>query len=196
MNTEPHRTGTPPHKSQGGPGREETAEERADRLWGEMLQEVRVCQTGAQILFGFLLSVAFTPRFGSLGGFDRSLYVVTVILGACEEDRGLLGSAWGADGTLARVLYQPAGGTRQPASAESVAAKAVLKPGATLSRLPLSASARPARASSRSATGWLSPGRSMPAMAWLSCQARYRKASWRRCTTLTSATKLPSRWER
>src|SRR5690606_18282763 len=30
----------------------------------------------------------------------------------------------GADGTLAQVLYQPAGGTRQPASAESVAARA------------------------------------------------------------------------
>jgi hypothetical protein len=67
----------------GGPGREETPEERADRLWDEMLQEVRVCQTGAQILFGFLLSVAFTPRFAGLGGFDKTLYVVTVVLGAC-----------------------------------------------------------------------------------------------------------------
>ncbi|MGW7442017.1 DUF6328 family protein [Kitasatospora sp. NPDC054795] len=84
MNTEQRHTGTSPRSSQGGgPGREETAEERADRLWSEMLQEVRVCQTGAQILFGFLLSVAFTPRFASLGGFDKSLYVVTVILGAC-----------------------------------------------------------------------------------------------------------------
>ncbi|QMU76722.1 hypothetical protein GXW83_14215 [Streptacidiphilus sp. PB12-B1b] len=67
----------------GGPGRHETPEERADRLWTEMLQEVRVCQTGAQILFGFLLSVAFTPRFAGLGGFDKGLYVVTMVLGAC-----------------------------------------------------------------------------------------------------------------
>ena len=67
----------------GGPGRQETPEERADRLWSEMLQEVRVCQTGAQILFGFLLSVAFTPRFQILGTFDRNLYVVTMVLGAC-----------------------------------------------------------------------------------------------------------------
>jgi Family of unknown function (DUF6328) len=67
----------------GGPGREETPEERADRLWSEMLQEVRVCQTGAQILFGFLLSVAFTPRFQELGSFDRNLYVTTMVLGAC-----------------------------------------------------------------------------------------------------------------
>lgn len=63
-------------------GRDESAEERADRRWVEMLQEVRVAQTGAQILFGFLLSVAFTPRFQHLGSFDKGVYVVTVVLGA------------------------------------------------------------------------------------------------------------------
>ncbi|MFJ1709320.1 DUF6328 family protein [Kitasatospora sp. NPDC088346] len=63
-------------------GRDETPQERADRLWGEMLQEVRVTQTGAQILFGFLIGVAFTPRFAALPDFDRNLYVVTVVLGA------------------------------------------------------------------------------------------------------------------
>ncbi|KOV35052.1 hypothetical protein ADK60_10115 [Streptomyces sp. XY431] len=51
-------------------------------MWSEMLQEVRVCQTGAQILFGFLLSVAFTPRFASLPDFDKHLYTATVVLGA------------------------------------------------------------------------------------------------------------------
>ncbi|MFF2331547.1 MULTISPECIES: DUF6328 family protein [unclassified Streptomyces] len=65
-----------------GFGRRETTKERADRQWGEMLQEVRVAQTGAQILFGFLLSVVFTPRFAQLGTFDTNLYVVTVVLGA------------------------------------------------------------------------------------------------------------------
>ncbi len=63
-------------------GRRESAEQRADRLWVELLQEVRVAQTGAQILFGFLLSLAFTPRFDSLGQFDKDVYVVTVVLGA------------------------------------------------------------------------------------------------------------------
>ncbi|MFB7909860.1 DUF6328 family protein [Kitasatospora sp. NPDC056076] len=53
-------------KNDSTPGRDETPQERADRLWNEMLQEVRVCQTGAQILFGFLISVAFTPRFAAL----------------------------------------------------------------------------------------------------------------------------------
>ncbi|MGW4894356.1 DUF6328 family protein [Kitasatospora sp. NPDC004240] len=65
-----------------GPDRDETPSERADRLWNEMLQEVRVCQTGAQILFGFLLSVVFTPRFTALPDFDRHLYVAAVVLGA------------------------------------------------------------------------------------------------------------------
>nr|WP_308217754.1 DUF6328 family protein [Streptantibioticus silvisoli] len=54
-------------------GRDESTEERADRRWVEMLQEVRVAQTGAQILFGFLLSVAFTPRFRQLGAFDKDV---------------------------------------------------------------------------------------------------------------------------
>ncbi|MER6301694.1 DUF6328 family protein [Kitasatospora sp. NPDC001539] len=63
-------------------GRQESPEERADRRWAELLQEVRVAQTGSQILFGFLLSVAFMPRFAQLGAFDRGLYVSTVVLGA------------------------------------------------------------------------------------------------------------------
>lgn len=63
-------------------GREETPEERADRRWVELLQEVRVIQTGVQILFGFLLTVVFTPRFVTLGVTDRTIYVVTVLLGA------------------------------------------------------------------------------------------------------------------
>ncbi|WP_051709646.1 DUF6328 family protein [Streptomyces sp. NRRL S-350] len=72
----------PPQPDRPAPGRDETPEERADRLWNEMLQEVRVCQTGAQILFGFLLSVVFTPRYRGLPTFDQHLYVATVFLGA------------------------------------------------------------------------------------------------------------------
>lgn len=61
---------------------------------------------------------------------DRSTCVLfgdgagAAILETCAEDRGLLGSAWGADGTLAKMLYQPAGGSRMPATAETVAARA------------------------------------------------------------------------
>jgi hypothetical protein len=62
--------------------RPESARERVNRRWNEILQETRVAQTGVQILFGFLLSVAFTPLFRDLGTFDRVVYVLTVVLGA------------------------------------------------------------------------------------------------------------------
>ncbi|MEU9669345.1 DUF6328 family protein [Streptomyces bobili] len=52
-------------------------------MWGELIQEVRVAQTGVQILFGFLLTVVFTPRYASLEDTDRAIYIVTVVLGAC-----------------------------------------------------------------------------------------------------------------
>ncbi|MFJ9738272.1 DUF6328 family protein [Streptomyces sp. NPDC101166] len=64
-------------------GRDETEEERADRKWGELIQEVRVAQTGVQILFGFLLTVVFTPRYAQLADTDQVIYIVTVVLGAC-----------------------------------------------------------------------------------------------------------------
>ncbi|MGW7579393.1 DUF6328 family protein [Streptomyces sp. NPDC054765] len=63
-------------------GRHESPEERADRRWSELLQEVRVIQTGVQILFAFLLTVVFTPRFATLEPADKAIYVVTVLLGA------------------------------------------------------------------------------------------------------------------
>ncbi|MEU6083537.1 DUF6328 family protein [Streptomyces sp. NPDC047108] len=63
------------------PGREETQEQQADRRWGELLQEVRVAQTGVQILLAFLLTVAFTPRFDDLGDADQAIYVMTVLFG-------------------------------------------------------------------------------------------------------------------
>ncbi|WP_175409509.1 DUF6328 family protein [Streptomyces sp. TRM64462] len=63
-------------------GRHETPEERADRQWGELVQEIRVAQTGVQILFGFLLTVVFTPRFVELSRADRSVYITTIVLAA------------------------------------------------------------------------------------------------------------------
>ncbi len=44
-----------------------------------------------------------------------------VVLESCTEDLGLLSSNWGADGSLAPILYQPAGGTRMPATAQTIA---------------------------------------------------------------------------
>ncbi|RSN85264.1 hypothetical protein DMH26_34435 [Streptomyces sp. WAC 05379] len=64
------------------PEPEEPERERLNRKWNEILQETRVAQTGVQILFGFLLSVAFTAHFHRLETFDHVVYVITVILGA------------------------------------------------------------------------------------------------------------------
>ncbi|MGW5355126.1 DUF6328 family protein [Streptomyces sp. NPDC004031] len=63
-------------------GRDETVEERADRRWSDLLQELRVAQTGVQILFGFLLTVAFQQRFAQLSATERHLYAASVVLGA------------------------------------------------------------------------------------------------------------------
>lgn len=51
-------------------------------MWGELLQEVRVAQMGVQILFGFLLTVVFTSKYDTLSDTDRTIYIVTVVLGA------------------------------------------------------------------------------------------------------------------
>ncbi|MBO1902411.1 sodium:proton antiporter [Leucobacter weissii] len=59
-------------------GRSETPTERADRNWSEILQEVRITQTSTQILGGFLLAVAFQPRFTELDDYQRPLYLVLV----------------------------------------------------------------------------------------------------------------------
>lgn len=61
-------------------GRRETANERADRNWNELLQEVRVTQTCTQILGGFLLAVAFQPRFTELDEYQIVLYLILVAL--------------------------------------------------------------------------------------------------------------------
>lgn len=65
-----------------GDGRNESQEERADRRWQELVQEIRVAQTGVQILFGFLLTVVFTPHFQGLSQTDKTVYIVTVVLGS------------------------------------------------------------------------------------------------------------------
>lgn len=55
--------------------RDETPEERADRNWGELLQELRVSQTGVQLLAGFLATLPFQSRFTELDAFQRGWYV-------------------------------------------------------------------------------------------------------------------------
>jgi hypothetical protein len=61
-------------------GRNETHLERCDRNLTELLQEVRVVQTGVQVLFAFLLMAPLTPGFADLGALQRLEYFVTLTL--------------------------------------------------------------------------------------------------------------------
>lgn len=62
-------------------GRDETELERWDRNFIELLQELRVAQTGVQILFGFLLTLPFSAQFGRMSGLDKAVYVATLMAG-------------------------------------------------------------------------------------------------------------------
>jgi O-antigen/teichoic acid export membrane protein len=65
-----------------GDGRDETPLERWDRNLVELLQELRVAQTGVQILFAFLLTLPFTNRFGAVGPIAKATYLATLIAAA------------------------------------------------------------------------------------------------------------------
>lgn len=62
----------------GRPG--ETPEQRTDRNLTDLLQELRVATLGVQVLFGFLLGLPFTARFGRLETWQRWLYLAIVVL--------------------------------------------------------------------------------------------------------------------
>lgn len=56
-------------------GRHETEVERLDRNWDELLQELRVVQTGVQLLAGFLITLPFQQQFTRIGTTDRRIYL-------------------------------------------------------------------------------------------------------------------------
>ncbi|MEA5456444.1 DUF6328 family protein [Sinomonas sp. JGH33] len=62
--------------------RRETYAEKLDRNWGEILQELRILQTGLQLIAGFLLTLPFQSRFSSLDEYQRWLYLGTVLTAA------------------------------------------------------------------------------------------------------------------
>jgi hypothetical protein len=70
-------------------GRRESLNERMDRNWNEILQELRVTQTGTQIFTGFLLTIAFQSRFGELTTFQTRIYLVLVIAAVLTTALGL-----------------------------------------------------------------------------------------------------------
>ncbi|HEU0285848.1 MAG TPA: DUF6328 family protein [Nocardioidaceae bacterium] len=61
------------------PADDETDAERINRNWIELLQELRVTQTGVQILTAFLLILPFQRRFPTLSNGQQWLYVCVLV---------------------------------------------------------------------------------------------------------------------
>src|SRR6476469_7662430 len=60
----------------------EPDEERLNRNFDDLLQELRVSQNGTQILFAFLLTVPFSNGFTKVTPFEKGLYFATLLLAA------------------------------------------------------------------------------------------------------------------
>lgn len=83
-----------------GAAADETEHQRYDRNWIELLQELRVTQSGTQILTGFLLALAFQPAFHDLSTGQTTVYLCLVILAALSTVLGL------APVSLHRLLFR------------------------------------------------------------------------------------------
>ena len=70
-------------------GRDETSEERADRNFSDILQELRVVLTGTQLISGFLLAVAFQSGFRELDADEVAHYLVLVATAALATLLGM-----------------------------------------------------------------------------------------------------------
>ncbi|BBY13223.1 hypothetical protein MMARJ_39630 [Mycobacterium marseillense] len=97
--------------------RGETEIERLDRNWNSLLQELRVVQTGVQLLTGFLLTLPFQQRFDVLSGPMRIVYLATV---GCSVGATVLLIARSpftgccSGGTASRRSYRPRTGVPTP----------------------------------------------------------------------------------
>lgn len=65
--------------TQGNYSRNESSGEQLDRNWNELLQELRVMQTGVQLLTGFLLTVPFQSKFDELTDSQVALFLALVV---------------------------------------------------------------------------------------------------------------------
>lgn len=84
----------------GNYSRNESSGERLDRNWNELLQELRVMQTGVQLLTGFLLTVPFQSKFDELN--DRQIVLfLGLVVGSSIATILLLGVV-----QLHRVLFR------------------------------------------------------------------------------------------
>jgi hypothetical protein len=88
---------------QPGPGaydRHESEAHQLDRNWAELVQELRVIGTGVQILFAFLLSIAFQARFAHTTGFQRDDFLATLMLS------GTAAAIFIAPAAVHRILFR------------------------------------------------------------------------------------------
>ncbi|WP_082319362.1 MULTISPECIES: DUF6328 family protein [Streptomyces] len=108
--------------------------ESADRAFGELLQQLRVPQSGAQILFAFLLTPAFTQRFPPLDTFQRVTYATTLLSRLTTAGMGVpvlafTGSVLLTEGhRAAQAQSHPAPG---PMQREVIRPRATVRPGAS-----------------------------------------------------------------
>ncbi|GHH36776.1 DUF6328 family protein [Lentzea cavernae] len=73
---------------------EESDQRRLARNVNELMQELRVAQAGVQILFGFLLSIAFTDKYNSVDTPTRVTHLVTVLCAAISVAFLTAPAAW------------------------------------------------------------------------------------------------------
>ncbi|MGH3973928.1 MAG: DUF6328 family protein [Pseudonocardiaceae bacterium] len=73
---------------------QESQGDRLARNLNELLQELRVAQSGVQILFGFLLTVAFTQRYASADLFVHALHLTAVLLAVAATALLSATAAW------------------------------------------------------------------------------------------------------
>ncbi|MGC4808536.1 DUF6328 family protein [Micromonospora sp. DT233] len=60
----------------------ETEKQRLQRNFADLLQELRVAQTGVQILFAFLLTLPFSNGFTQTSDFQKDIYIVALLSAA------------------------------------------------------------------------------------------------------------------
>jgi hypothetical protein len=73
---------------------EESENKQLARNLNELLQELRVAQAGVQILFGFLLSIAFTERYAAASGYVRTTHLLTILFAAAAVALLTAPAAW------------------------------------------------------------------------------------------------------
>lgn len=72
----------------------ESAPVQLTRNFNELLQELRVALSGVQILFAFLLAVAFTDHYQEASTYIRTIHLVTVSLVALSFGLLMAPAVW------------------------------------------------------------------------------------------------------